>query len=96
MAIGRYENDETIRSGQILQSATAVLNIRRAIQAGQLTLKTRTLKESQRLDVIAGQEYGDGRLWWIIAAASNVGWALQCPAGTRVVIPNLNDVTSVI
>jgi hypothetical protein len=32
-------------------------------------------------------------LGWLIAAASNIGWMLQVPAGTRIIIPKLSDVT---
>jgi hypothetical protein len=45
------------------------------------------MKEDARLDVMAGREYGDASLWWVIAAASNIGWGLQVPAGTRILIP---------
>jgi hypothetical protein len=50
------------------------------------------LQQNQRLDTIAGDVYGNGKLWWIIAAASNIGWGLQCPAGTILLIPDLSDV----
>ena len=97
MTMQRYENDSPIQGGKIRKTATAVMNIRQAIDAGSIGLKTAVLKQAQRLDVIAGQEYGDGRLWWVIAAASDVGWAMQCPAGTRVVIPtDLSEVASVM
>ena len=29
----------------------------------------------------------DGMNWWIIAAASGIGWWLQCPPGTLLAIP---------
>tara|TARA_Y100000591_G_C21489801_1_gene524537 strand:- start:51 stop:224 length:174 start_codon:yes stop_codon:yes gene_type:complete len=45
------------------------------------------LKEAQRLDTIAAESYGDARLWWVIAAASNIGWGLQVPPGTKLSIP---------
>jgi hypothetical protein len=49
------------------------------------------LTETQRLDVLAGIEYGDSSLWWIIAAASNIGWGLQVPPGILIKIPALAD-----
>ena len=49
---------------------------------------TRILKEGERLDQIAGVVYGDGTLWWVIAAASGIGWAMQLPPGTRLRIPD--------
>ena len=97
MALQRYQNDEAIKGGKLLQSATAVLRIRNAIKQGRLQLSVRTVKQSQRLDKIAGEFYGDGRLWWVIAAASNIGWSLQIPAGTRLNIPaDLSQVAGII
>ena len=97
MALQRYQNDEAIKGGKLLQSATAVLRIRNAIKQGRLQLSVRTVKQSQRLDIIAGEFYGDGRLWWVIAAASNIGWSLQIPAGTRLNIPaDLSQVAGII
>jgi len=39
------------------------------------------------LDHIAGKELGDSQLWWVIAAASRIGWWLQVPPGTVLRIP---------
>ena len=55
------------------------------------------MSESERLDVIAGQQYQDASLWWVIAAASNIGWGLQVPAGTKISIPtNISEVLEII
>lgn len=97
MTLSRYKNDTAIRGGKLLQSATAVMRIREAVKQGQLTLRVMILKESQRLDIVAGRVYGDGRLWWVIAAASNIGWSMQVPPGTRLNVPvNLGEVEGVI
>ena len=46
-----------------------------------------------RFDTLAQQYYDDSSLWWIIAAASGIGWSLQLPPGTFLTIPkNLNQV----
>ena len=45
------------------------------------------MKEGERLDQIAGVVYGDSTLWWMIAAASGIGWGLQVPPGTKLRIP---------
>jgi hypothetical protein len=34
----------------------------------------------------------DATLWWIIASASEIGFALQTPPGTQLKIPLLEDV----
>jgi len=43
--------------------------------------------EGDRLDTLAAQAYGSGIYWWIIAAASGIGWAPQVPPGTLLIIP---------
>jgi hypothetical protein len=45
------------------------------------------MQGEERLDIIAGELYGDASLWWIIAAASGIGWGMQCPPGTVLDIP---------
>lgn len=93
MAVSRYQRDTIIGTPQRVSSAGAVLRIRQAIAAGAISTSELILIEDQRLDVLAGRIYGDGQLWWIIAAASNIGWWLQAPPGTRVVVPNdINEV----
>lgn len=58
-----------------------------AVETGALSTQTIILTQGQRLDHLAGQYYGSSSYWWVIAAASGIGWALQCPAGTVVRIP---------
>lgn len=52
-----------------------------------MSVRTHVLQEGERLDIIAGREYGDARFWWVISAASGIGWGLQVPAGTSILIP---------
>jgi len=85
--VSRYRNDGTILGGTILESAEAVVRIRAAVRTGSLLCRTIILKEGERLDRIANDVYGDGRLWWVIAAASNIGWWMQVPPGTRIQVP---------
>ena len=89
--LSRYT--EGIGSHGGLTTAKAVQRIRNAISSGRISTFERSLKQGERLDQIAADQYGDSRLWWVIAAASNIGWWMQVPAGTRIVIPvNLGDV----
>ena len=44
-------------------------------------------EESKRLDHYAFEYYNEPNNWWIIAAASGIGWWLQVPAGTVLRIP---------
>jgi hypothetical protein len=64
---------------------------------GRISFETIILKEGQRLDKIAGDVYNDGRLWWIIAACSNIGWWLQVPPGTLLRIPvDLSQIAEIV
>jgi len=85
MVISRHRSDNYARIG--MGTNRAIVRIRDGISNGLLSYTVAVLKEGQRLDHIAHATYGDGRLWWIIAAASNIGWWLQVPPGTRVRIP---------
>jgi hypothetical protein len=97
VSFSRYKNDGVTRGGEILQSARAIVRIRDAVRAGSLVCRPITLREGERLDRIAGEVYGDGRLWWVIAAASNIGWWMQCPPGTRLWVPiDLSQVSALI
>lgn len=97
MAISRYDRDPLIFGGRSFGSAQSVVIIRDAVRRGQISLKEKVMSESERLDVIAGQQYQDASLWWVIAAASNIGWGLQVPAGTKISIPtNISEVLEII
>jgi hypothetical protein len=97
MALDRYRNDPPIRGGKLRKSATAVMRIRQAMREGSLSLRVIVIKEAERLDVLAGREYGDARLWWVIAATSNIGWPLQVPPGTRLAVPtDLSQIAALI
>ena len=90
-ATSRYALTPRIGFGFQYGTSDTVSRIREAIRAGRIDVNVVFLKEVIRLDVLAGQYYGDARYYWIIAAASNIGWAAQVPPNTRIVIPNLNQ-----
>lgn len=95
--VSRYENDNPAQNGRILGTNNAIVRLREGIAAGEIRTSTDILRGDQRLDVLAHRLYGDGRLWWVIAAASGIGWWIQAPAGTRLVIPvDINEVKAVI
>lgn len=58
-----------------------------AASTGKLKCKAFTMNATQRLDTLAGKYYGNSQYWWIIAAASGIGWGLQVPPGTLIRIP---------
>ena len=85
--MNRYGNDSLIRGGKSLSSNKAAVLIRQQIETGQIKFKRLVLGEGVRLDHLAFKEYGDASHWWIIAAASGIGWGLQVPPGTYLTIP---------
>lgn len=86
MAISRFT---TIRGKQINISGF----IYRAIENGEIDIDIKISEEGKRLDHYANEYYGDASNWWVIAAASGIGWWLQVPAGTYLVIPtNLEQI----
>lgn len=90
----RYTLTPRINFGFQYGTSDTVAKLRSAIANGSVDCTVLVLKEIIRLDVLAGQYYGDGRYYWLISAASNIGWGLQCPPNTRIVIPNLQQALS--
>ena len=77
-------------------TSQAARAIRAAIDRGEVKVDVVISARGDRLDALAGRRYGDARLWWIIAAASGVGWGLQVPPGTRLLVPrDLSEVSEV-
>lgn len=93
MAFSRYSRTPVIGLGQRYGTSTYTSIIRQNINNGNIRYEETILDEGERLDIIAGQVYGDGRLYWIIAAASDIGWTAQVPPGTRIRIPNIEDIS---
>ena len=97
MTIRRYARSPIINGGLQYGTSEAIRVIKAAVDNRQLDVRIQTMQGEERLDVIAGRNYNDSRLWWIIAAASGIGWALQVPPGTRLVIPtDLSQVSSIV
>lgn len=82
----RYIRDSRIAGGK-LASAEAVTKIRRARELGLIPTKDYIIQESQRLDHLANKFFQDSQLWWVLAALSDIGWALQVPPGTIIRVP---------
>ncbi len=70
--------------------------IYKAIQNGEIPYKTYVTTSGDRLDHIAYKEYNDSHNWWIIAAASGIGWWMQITEGTILNIPlDTNDIDKI-
>ena len=75
---------------------SAVFALRRGIKRGVIRIESVVIATGDdRLDTLAGQIYGNSRYWWLLAAASNIGWGLQVPPGTVIYVPNLTDTEGV-
>lgn len=92
----RYSKTPALGYGFSYGTSYLVPIIRNAIANGNIRYEETTLDEGERLDIIAGKIYGDSLLFWVIAAASDIGWGLQVPPGTRIRIPNLDDIKKII
>jgi len=92
----RYNRDQRIAGGK-LQSAKAVVRIRKAIELGLIRTRIVVLKESQRLDHLAQEHLGNSHLWWVLAATSDIGWGLQLPPGTVINVPiDINSIQTIV
>ena len=87
MSLSRYTRTNRILAGRQLGTSRAHSIIPLAVERGSIEYKTVITEEGDRLDHIAAKELGDGRLWWVIAAASRIGWWLQVPPGTVLRVP---------
>lgn len=96
MPFSRYKRSPVLNFGELIGTGRAQEAIRAAIASGALGTKTMVVRGRERLDTIAGSVYGDSRYWWILAAASNIGWGMQIPAGTVIRIPSLGDVAALV
>lgn len=86
MAISRFVNKDGIE-------INICPYIYRAVSNGLIPADIKMTENGKRLDHYAYEAYGDSSLWWVIAAASNIGWWLQVPPGIRLYIPkNIDDI----
>jgi hypothetical protein len=91
MSISRYSQTPRLNLGMMYGTSETVARIRAGIRTGKIATEIIFLKEAIRLDVLAGQYYNNAQYYWLIAAASNIGWTPQIPPNTRIAIPNLQQ-----
>ena len=91
MATSRYLLTPRVNFNAQYGTSETVAKIRNGIATNQISVNVIFLKEVVRLDTLAGQYYGEAKYYWLISAASNIGWSLQIPPNTRIVIPNLQQ-----
>ena len=97
MSISRYTLNGNIRNGKGIATSSAMSLIFNACENGNIKYETYVLEESQRLDQLSGLAYQTSAYWWVISAASGIGWGLQVPPGTVIRIPlNLAEVLGML
>lgn len=93
----RYSRDPKLQRNSFLGTSSAIYNIRRAARVGDLSIvRTIVISDLDRLDNLAAVFYGDARLWWVLAAASDIGWGMQVPPGTVIRVADLRQVEELI
>ena len=97
MTTSRYASDPRIAMGKQLGTADNILVLKSAVKNGSIPIISRVIATGDdRLDTLAGAFYGDARYWWILAAASGIGWGLQIPPGTIINVISLSDVEMMV
>jgi hypothetical protein len=97
MAISRYAYTPLLNGRTTMATASVAVKIRKACTSNKLAFTATVLKEGQRLDHISAGKYGSPGYWWVIAAASGIGWGLQCPPGTILWVPhNLGEALALL
>ena len=97
MAFSRYSRDTRISLGTQLGTANSILLLKNAIRDGLVPIVNQVIATGDdRLDTLAGNYYGDSRYWWILAAASGIGWGLQVPAGTVINVIKFDDALAIV
>ncbi len=91
--ISRYSYTPIVE-GKSLTNSDCVRIIQEGIKIGEIDVDVFSLAGEQRLDVLSGQFYGTSEFWWVIAAASGIGWGLQVPPGTLLRVPK--DISRVL
>jgi hypothetical protein len=93
----RYKNNGIFIDNNVMISAKYMTSkltseIYQACESGLIPFKFTIFKSGDRLDLISGNEYGNGFDWWIIAAASGIGWWLQINDDTVLRIPDRDKI----
>ncbi len=91
MSLSRYSFAGNLKNslGQSLISiSNASPKIFQAVSNQRINYSVHILEEGERLDYLAGIYYKDSSFWWVLAAASGIGYALQVPPGTVIRVPN--------
>ena len=78
----------TPRVGGAIGTTGTSSKILNGVEGGAIPYTSVVLKQGQRIDHVAASAYGSSSYWWVVAAASGIGWGMQLPAGTLLRVPN--------
>lgn len=87
MPVSRYTRTPVLDFGRQYGTSRTILIIRNAVKDGTLEVVEDYIRGGERLDHLAHEYYNDGAYWWIIAAASGIGWGMQLEEGTLLLVP---------
>jgi len=73
MPINRYQRAPKLRLGKFYGTWDACYIISVAVASGKISWKGHVTTEAERLDIIAGDMYGDGTLWWLSQVQAVLG-----------------------
>lgn len=94
MVMSRYSRAPRLAMGAQQGVSEAVMRLRAAIRDGSIPIAGQiVVTGNDRLDTIAGVTYGDARYWWVLAAASDIGWGMQVPPGTVLNVIDIKHVS---
>ena len=97
MILDRYSRTPRLAMGRQWGTQRSMYPLYIAAQKRLISVTTYVTVERDRLDILAGRQYGNGSLWWVIAAASGIGWSMQLPAGIVLLIPtDLGEVEGIV
>ncbi len=97
MSFSRYGRAPILNYGKLFGTGRAREAIQSALKSGRLAVMQQIIvRGAERLDTVAGSVYGDGSYWWVLAAASNIGWGMQVPVGTVITVVDLGSVAALV
>lgn len=100
MSMSRYSFTKNFKNSlgeNLVSISNASPKIFKAVESQRINYSVHILEEGERLDYLAGLYYGDSSFWWVLAAASGIGYALQVPPATVIRVPNsLSEVFGVL
>ena len=95
-AHGSEFDNKKVGSFGDLSGRSIINDLFHAVERGEVRIQITEVSDGRRLDHYAQKYYGNGLNWWIIAAASGIGWWMQITEGIVLNIPtNIEDIEDI-